>query len=220
MSSAGSRSLHAPGPSSPSACWPRRANPRRAGAPAYRGRAGRRALHDQGEHRHPGRAGAAGHRGHRAGAGGRRRPARGAAARSRRGVPGQDHDARLGHAVLGPVEFPSRWRATPGTRHSTRAAAAPAPLPLRRPATGRCTWAPTSAARCACPRPGAAWWASSPASGRIPIHPPYAGRVAGPMTRTVADAALMMAVLSLARRARHDEPAVPGDRLGRPGPRT
>jgi len=36
-----------------------------------------------------------------------------------------------------------------------------------------------------------------PSLGRIPIFPPYAGRVAGPMTRSVADAALMMATLSL-----------------------
>ncbi len=35
-----------------------------------------------------------------------------------------------------------------------------------------------------------------PSLGRIPIHPPYAGRVAGPMTRTVADAALAMRVLA------------------------
>jgi Asp-tRNA(Asn)/Glu-tRNA(Gln) amidotransferase A subunit family amidase len=35
-----------------------------------------------------------------------------------------------------------------------------------------------------------------PSLGRIPIHPPYAGRVAGPMTRTVQDAALAMSVLS------------------------
>ncbi|MEO5882505.1 MAG: amidase [Caldimonas sp.] len=35
-----------------------------------------------------------------------------------------------------------------------------------------------------------------PSLGRIPIDPPYAGRVAGPMTRTVADAALMMGVLA------------------------
>ena len=35
-----------------------------------------------------------------------------------------------------------------------------------------------------------------PSLGRIPIYPPYAGRVAGPMTRTVEDAALMMGVLS------------------------
>jgi Asp-tRNA(Asn)/Glu-tRNA(Gln) amidotransferase A subunit family amidase len=35
-----------------------------------------------------------------------------------------------------------------------------------------------------------------PSLGRIPIHPPYAGRVAGPMTRTVEDAALMMRTLS------------------------
>ena len=36
-----------------------------------------------------------------------------------------------------------------------------------------------------------------PSLGRIPIDPPYMGRAAGPMTRTVADAALMMQVLSL-----------------------
>ena len=35
-----------------------------------------------------------------------------------------------------------------------------------------------------------------PSLGRIPIDPPYAGRVAGPMTRTVADAALLMGVLA------------------------
>jgi Asp-tRNA(Asn)/Glu-tRNA(Gln) amidotransferase A subunit family amidase len=35
-----------------------------------------------------------------------------------------------------------------------------------------------------------------PSLGRIPIKPPYPGRVAGPMTRTVSDAALMMRVLS------------------------
>jgi aspartyl-tRNA(Asn)/glutamyl-tRNA(Gln) amidotransferase subunit A len=32
--------------------------------------------------------------------------------------------------------------------------------------------------------------------GRVPIDPPYVGRVAGPMTRTVDDTALMMSVLS------------------------
>jgi aspartyl-tRNA(Asn)/glutamyl-tRNA(Gln) amidotransferase subunit A len=35
-----------------------------------------------------------------------------------------------------------------------------------------------------------------PSLGRIPIDPPYTGRAAGPMTRTVADAAAMMQVLS------------------------
>jgi aspartyl-tRNA(Asn)/glutamyl-tRNA(Gln) amidotransferase subunit A len=35
-----------------------------------------------------------------------------------------------------------------------------------------------------------------PSLGRVPIDPPYMGRAAGPMTRTVADAALMMQVLS------------------------
>lgn len=35
-----------------------------------------------------------------------------------------------------------------------------------------------------------------PSFGRVPIDPPYLGRVAGPMTRTVADTALYMSVLS------------------------
>src|ERR1700722_20000843 len=35
-----------------------------------------------------------------------------------------------------------------------------------------------------------------PSAGRVPIDPPYLGRVAGPMTRNVADAVLMMATLS------------------------
>ena len=45
----------------------------------------------------------------------------------------------------------------------------------------------------------AAWcgiFGLKPSNGRIPIDPPYAGRVAGPMTRTVQDAALAMAVLT------------------------
>ncbi len=35
-----------------------------------------------------------------------------------------------------------------------------------------------------------------PSLGLVPIDPPYIGRVAGPMTRTVADAALLMSVIS------------------------
>ncbi len=35
-----------------------------------------------------------------------------------------------------------------------------------------------------------------PSGGRIPIRPPYIGRVAGPLTRTVTDAALLMATLA------------------------
>ncbi|HEY8358594.1 MAG TPA: amidase [Ramlibacter sp.] len=45
----------------------------------------------------------------------------------------------------------------------------------------------------------AAWcgiFTLKPSLGRIPIDPPYMGRAAGPMTRTVADAAMFMAVLS------------------------
>src|SRR3982751_560883 len=35
-------------------------------------------------------------------------------------------------------------------------------------------------------------FALKPSLGRVPIYPPYMGRVTGPMTRTVADAALFM----------------------------
>ena len=49
--------------------------------------------------------------------------------------------------------------------------------------------------------------ALKPSLGRIPIDPPYVGRVAGPMTRTVDDAALMMTVLS--RPDRRDGMSLP-----------
>jgi aspartyl-tRNA(Asn)/glutamyl-tRNA(Gln) amidotransferase subunit A len=39
-------------------------------------------------------------------------------------------------------------------------------------------------------------FALKPSLGRVPIDPPYVGRVAGPITRTVDDAALMMATLA------------------------
>src|SRR5271170_7321767 len=38
-------------------------------------------------------------------------------------------------------------------------------------------------------------FALKPSGGRVPIDPPYIGRVAGPITHNVADAALMMATL-------------------------
>src|SRR3954468_5105320 len=39
-------------------------------------------------------------------------------------------------------------------------------------------------------------FALKPSLGRVPIYPPYMGRVAGPMTRTAGDAALLMNALS------------------------
>src|ERR1700742_3843923 len=53
--------------------------------------------------------------------------------------------------------------------------------------------------------------ALKPRLGRIPIDPPYVGRVAGPMTRTVDDAALMMSVLS--RPDRRDGMSLPPDSI-------
>jgi aspartyl-tRNA(Asn)/glutamyl-tRNA(Gln) amidotransferase subunit A len=53
--------------------------------------------------------------------------------------------------------------------------------------------------------------ALKPSLGRIPVDPPYVGRVAGPMTRTVDDAALMMSVLSKADR--RDGMSLPPDNI-------
>lgn len=39
-------------------------------------------------------------------------------------------------------------------------------------------------------------FALKPSLGRIPVYPPYMGRIAGPMTRTVEDAALLLNALS------------------------
>jgi len=53
--------------------------------------------------------------------------------------------------------------------------------------------------------------ALKPSLGRVPVDPPYVGRVAGPMTRTVDDAALMMSVLS--RPDRRDGMSLPPDTI-------
>jgi aspartyl-tRNA(Asn)/glutamyl-tRNA(Gln) amidotransferase subunit A len=50
-----------------------------------------------------------------------------------------------------------------------------------------------------------------PSFGRVPIDPTYVGRVAGPMTRTVDDAALMMCVLS--RPDHRDTMCLPADNI-------
>jgi aspartyl-tRNA(Asn)/glutamyl-tRNA(Gln) amidotransferase subunit A len=50
-----------------------------------------------------------------------------------------------------------------------------------------------------------------PSLGRVPIDPPYVGRVAGPMTRIVDDAALMMSVLS--KPDRRDGTSLPPDSI-------
>jgi aspartyl-tRNA(Asn)/glutamyl-tRNA(Gln) amidotransferase subunit A len=49
-----------------------------------------------------------------------------------------------------------------------------------------------------------------PSYGRVPIHPPFLGRVAGPMTRTVEDGALLMNVIS--RPDPRDYASLPYDR--------
>ncbi len=53
--------------------------------------------------------------------------------------------------------------------------------------------------------------ALKPSLGRVPVDPFYVGRVAGPMTRTVDDAALMMSVLS--RPDRRDGMSLPAHEI-------
>jgi aspartyl-tRNA(Asn)/glutamyl-tRNA(Gln) amidotransferase subunit A len=53
--------------------------------------------------------------------------------------------------------------------------------------------------------------ALKPSLGRVPVDPPYVGRVTGPMTRTVDDAALMMSVLS--QPDRRDGMSLPPDTI-------
>ena len=106
------------------------------------------------------------------------------AARSRRRDRRQDHHARLRHAVVGPVELPQAgaqpWdlRSTPGGSSAGAGAAAAAgygPLHIGTDIGGSL-------------RLPAGWcgiFTLKPSLGRIPIEPPYTGRAAGPMTRSV-----------------------------------
>jgi aspartyl-tRNA(Asn)/glutamyl-tRNA(Gln) amidotransferase subunit A len=138
----------------------------------------------------------AGHRRRRPEAGHRRRAASRAREGSRRGDREQDHHARLRHVVVGPVQLSHAGAQslgpepkTPGGSSAGAGAAAAAgygPLHLGTDIGGSL-------------RLPASWcgiFTLKPSLGRIPIDPPYMGRAAGPMTRTVGDAALMMQVLS------------------------
>jgi len=58
-------------------------------------------------------------------------------------------------------------------------------------------------------------FALKPSLGRVPIYPPYLGRVVGPMTRTVADAALLMTVLT--KPDARDYMALPHQEIDWPG---
>ncbi|CVI64064.1 amidase (plasmid) [Agrobacterium leguminum] len=50
-----------------------------------------------------------------------------------------------------------------------------------------------------------------PSFGRVPVDPPYIGRAVGPMTRTVADSALLMSVIS--KPDRRDTTSLPYEKL-------
>ena len=58
-------------------------------------------------------------------------------------------------------------------------------------------------------------FALKPSLGRVPIYPPYLGRVTGPMTRTVTDAALLMTALT--RPDPRDYMALPYEQVDWPG---
>ena len=75
-------------------------------------------------------------------------------------------------------------------------------------ARARSPRAPTSAARSACPRRSAAWSASAPRPGYVPVWPGAnlwdTLSVQGPMARTVADTALMLSDAGRSRPPRAD----------------
>ena len=104
----------------PSARSTRRGRRRSAGCGRAARRARRRAGDGQGQYRDPRRADAARHGGERSDAGGGRRAARGAAARSRRDHVRQDDDAGLRHVVLGPVELSPADPQSLGARPQSR----------------------------------------------------------------------------------------------------
>src|SRR5712671_7730735 len=58
-------------------------------------------------------------------------------------------------------------------------------------------------------------FALKPSLGRVPVYPPYLGRVTGPMTRTVMDAALLMTELT--RPDPRDFMALPYEKIDWPG---
>ena len=126
----------------------------------------------------------------------------------------QDDHARLRHALVGPLELSSARAQSVEARPQSRRLVGRRRRGGGGAATARFTSAPTSAARCVCRRAGAGSSASSRARGRIPIDPPYIGRVAGPMTRSVADARLDDGDARAARCPRLSEPEARETRLG------
>ena len=126
----------------------------------------------------------------------RGRAAGGALARGGRDDLHQDDHAGLRHALLGPVEHPpARPQSVEARPQSGRIVRG------RGRGGGRALWPAARWNRIGgSVRLPAGWcgiFTLKPSAGRIPIDPPYIGRVAGPMTRTVSDAALMMETLSL-----------------------
>ncbi len=104
--------------------------------------------------------------------------------------------AGLRHAVLGPQLLPSAGRAIPGTSPGIPEAPAPAPVPRRRPATAPLHLGTDIGGSVRLPASWNGIFTLKPSLGRVPVDPPFFGRAVGPMTRTVADSALLMAELS------------------------
>ena len=163
------------------------------------GAAGRRALHGEG----PGGSGRlpdAPRQPHlRSRAGGGRRAVRGRAEGGRRGRssarPPPPNTAGSRPATARCTASP----ATRGTRPTPPAARRPVPAQRGRRGLGRCISAPMRGARSAFPPAWCGLVGLKPTFGRVPIWPSSAFvgvSVAGPMTRTVRDAALMLSAMA------------------------
>ncbi len=105
---------------------------------------------------------------------------RGAPARAGRGHRRLDDHARLGHALVGGCRACRASPAARGTRKGLSAGRAPERERPPRPASASCTWAPTSAVRCACPPPGRGWRPSSPATAASRSTNPVLWSLGGP----------------------------------------
>ena len=125
-----------------------------------------------------------------------RRPAVGAGTRSWLRPDRKDHDAGFRHVGFRYIELARHHSATPGILRAIQRDRVPEPARRWRPAIRHLALGTDIGGSVRLPAAYNGVFALKPSLGRVPIYPPYIGRVAGAMTRSVADAALLMTALT------------------------